>query len=123
LNIAQEHRYPFLDNRLWDYLPGIENFYEMNRTGKNVLRNLIAKFDPVLATIVKRPFRTNIIDSNWKDVIEHYVFNGQLHRIELFNISEVKKWFRQVIVDAVPSPIVTAQLLSLAIILEHMVYD
>jgi asparagine synthase (glutamine-hydrolysing) len=112
-SIGQEHRYPFLDYDLNDYLNTISNFKDNNYPSKTILRQIMARYDIVQSNIPKKPFTGHLIDFSWKKMYQEWVIeNDKLHSTGLFNRNRIEKW-----IESPDSSIVTTQLLSLGILL------
>jgi asparagine synthase (glutamine-hydrolysing) len=112
-SIGQEHRYPFLDYDLNDYLNTISNFKDNNYPSKTILRQIMARYDIVQSNIPKKPFTGHLIDFSWKKMYQEWVIeNDKLHSTRLFNRNRIEKW-----IESPDSSIVTTQLISLGILL------
>lgn len=112
-SIGQEHRYPFLDYDLNDYLNTIADFKDINYPSKTILRQVMARYDVVQSNIPKKPFTGHLIDFSWKKMYQEWVIeNDKLHSTGLFNRNKIEKW-----IESPNSSIVTTQLISLGILL------
>jgi len=120
-SIGQEHRYPFLDYKLHDYIASIDNFCELNYPSKTVLRNIVGRWNRRLALVPKRPFTSHRISNKWIPLFEEYVFeNNKLHNLGIFDRNKVVEYVYRLSTEHMPNRIVLAQLLSLGILLKDM---
>lgn len=114
-SISQEHRYPFLDNRLTSYINGIHDFRKMNHPSKQVLRTIMKQYDDKQHTMIKKPFFSPVVISNWSELIEKYILeNSKLHDLGLFNKNQLRKFM---LLNT--SGIIVTQLMSLGMLSSH----
>lgn len=115
--VGQEHRYPFLDMALHDYVRHRPGFRSHNSPSKQVLRNHVATWDPVTAAIPKRPFTSPVINAGWLSVLQEYVVeNTRLRDLNFFDWDRLTSLVTQVFTNTPPNRIVLTQILSLGIL-------
>jgi asparagine synthase (glutamine-hydrolysing) len=116
-SVGQEHRYPFLDRDMHSHINSIKDFRSLNYPSKQVLRNIVEKWDKELANIPKRPFISPIIDKNWLHLFEKYVFeNNKFFELGFFERDKLIPYIQQLKSETFPSSIILSQILSLGIL-------
>jgi len=118
-SLGQEHRYPYLDKNLVNYVNSIENLESANYPSKSVLRNIVRKWNPILADIPKRPFTSPKINSEWIYLFHQYIFeNDKLHNLGIFKKGKLIEYINRILTDLPPNRILLTQILSLGILVD-----
>lgn len=119
--IGQEHRYPYLDQILYKKLLNEKDFKNQNKPSKMVLRNIVRKWDNILADIPKKPFASPPLDKTWLPMFENFVINNdKFFNIEIFDKNKLIQYIYKLNSIELPNRIILTQILSLGILIKNL---